>query len=163
MELLGLRLDNPFDGNISNVWIYAKNMLLGKGFQQLETEHGFGLFYQFADANETIIQILPIPDGHIIFTYNTSSQTTFIKLLKYNGNIYTIFSSTYYKIPILESLTVNIPYKLELSFVSLLYLLFKSGINVVSNFIRLYRSSGSSFTMIQSSVQPLSQPYNLQS
>ena len=90
MQLHGLRFDGRFSDSAQQTWAYAKNILLSRGFDEVENEPGDTL----VDSSITgsIIGRIVTPNDIILFTYNGTD--IYIRHLSSAGTLKTILIST---------------------------------------------------------------------
>jgi uncharacterized protein (TIGR02145 family) len=89
MNLKGLRLDGKFADSALYTWAHAKNILISRGFDEVENEPGDTIFNN--EITGTIIGRITTPNDIILYIYNNS--TTYIKHLSKTGTLITILTS----------------------------------------------------------------------
>ena len=70
MELKGLRLDGKFADSAQNTWAYAKNILISKGFDEIENEPGETSLN--TTISGTIVGRITTPEYLFLFVWETS-------------------------------------------------------------------------------------------
>ncbi|MCK9429720.1 MAG: hypothetical protein M0R17_06915 [Candidatus Omnitrophica bacterium] len=88
MQLQGLRLDGKFSDSAQYTWAHAKNILLSRGFDEIENEPGDALLN--SDINGSIIGRISTPSEIIVFTFESSHS--YIKHLDSIGTLTTLMT-----------------------------------------------------------------------
>jgi hypothetical protein len=91
MQLKGLRLDSKFSDSAAGTWAYAKNVLLSRGFDEIENEPGDSEYIATL-TNHKFIGRIVTPNEVILFLWNTSNTKTYIKKVSATATVVDLIS-----------------------------------------------------------------------